>query len=83
MSSSMHTILVIGGTSGIGLNFAKRFRSMGKKIIITGRREDKLNELKSSMPGIETYRMDMQDLSSLPTDVSTSLLHYSPARHDS
>lgn len=65
----MKTILIIGGTSGIGEAFAERFHSMGKKVIITGRREKKLDELKSKMKGLEGYVMDNTDLSALPKHV--------------
>ena len=68
MSSSMNTILVIGGTSGIGEAFAKRFSQMGKKVIITGRREQKLSELQKSL-GVDTYQFDIADLSSIPKHV--------------
>lgn len=65
----MNVILVIGGSGGIGASFTKRFHSMGKKVIVTGRSESKLNELKTSLSGLETYTMDMTDLSALPSHV--------------
>ncbi|KIV99567.1 uncharacterized protein PV09_08745 [Verruconis gallopava] len=69
MSASMNTILVIGGTSGIGENFARRFHKMGKSVIVTGRREQKLAELKDSMSGLQTYVFDMTDLTAIPAHV--------------
>ena len=33
--------LITGGTSGIGLSTAKRFRAAGAKVVISGRREAK------------------------------------------
>lgn len=65
----MDTILVVGGSGGIGASFAKRFQSMGKQVIVTGRNQSKLNELKSSINGLQTYTMDMTDLSALPGHV--------------
>lgn len=65
----MKTILIIGGTSGIGEAFAKRFHAAGKHVIITGRREKRLQELKQSLKGLDTYTMDMTDLNSLPGHV--------------
>ena len=69
MSASMNTILIVGGTSGIGENFAKRFHKMGKKVIVTGRRSNRLEEMEKSLPGLSTYTMDMANLSALPKDV--------------
>ncbi|KAF2478868.1 short-chain dehydrogenase/reductase-like protein SDR [Neohortaea acidophila] len=63
----MNTILIIGGTSGIGEVFAKRFQSMGKKVIITGRRKERLAKLEKE--GFGTYAFDMADLSSAASHV--------------
>lgn len=76
MSSSIHTVLIIGGTSGIGEACARRFHSMSKKVIITGRRQNRLDEIKSSLPGIETYAFDMTDLSALPKHVDKLFTQY-------
>lgn len=69
MSSSISTILIIGGTSGIGEACARRFHSIGKKVIITGRRQNRLAEIKSSLTGMETYAFDMTDLPAIPTHI--------------
>lgn len=71
MSESMNTILLLGGTSGIGEAFARRWVSMGKKVILTGRRQDRLDALKQEMPEVETYNMDMGDFKALPQDLKT------------
>jgi uncharacterized oxidoreductase len=54
MSSSMSCILLVGGTSGIGEAFTREYHKMGKKLIITGRRESNLASLKKELPGLET-----------------------------
>ena len=76
MSASINTILILGGTGGIGEAFARRFHAAGKKVIITGRRQDRLSKLKSELPGSETYQMDNSDLSSLQIRVQDLISKY-------
>jgi uncharacterized oxidoreductase len=61
MNITGNTILITGGTSGIGLAFAEKFIKEGNKVIITGRREDRLNAIKSRLPGIVTKVSDAAD----------------------
>lgn len=72
----MKTILIVGATSGIGESFARRFHSMGKKVIITGRRTERLQALKSELPGLEIYTMDNTDIVSLPAHVKALTTQY-------
>ena len=76
MPSSFKTILVIGATSGIGEAFARRFHAQGKKVIATGRRQDRLDSLAKDLPGLETYTSDIADLASLPNHVKTLTAKY-------
>jgi short-subunit dehydrogenase involved in D-alanine esterification of teichoic acids len=57
MTSNINTILIVGATSGIGEQFARRFHSLGKKVIITGRRADKLTALEQELSGIESVQV--------------------------
>jgi hypothetical protein len=43
------TIIVTGATSGFGKAIAERFAEAGDRVIITGRRKDRLNELAASL----------------------------------
>ena len=62
----MSTILIFGGTSGIGESLARRFHVAGKTVIVTGRRQDRLDALAQELPGLMTYVLDNTDLPSLP-----------------
>jgi short-subunit dehydrogenase involved in D-alanine esterification of teichoic acids len=69
----MSKILIFGATGGIGESFARAFHQMGKKVIITGRREARLAALADELSGVETYAMDNSDLAALPGHVETIL----------
>ncbi|WP_342645132.1 SDR family NAD(P)-dependent oxidoreductase [Mucilaginibacter sp. CSA2-8R] len=61
MQLSHNTILITGGTSGIGLAFAQEFKQRDNTVIICGRREDRLNEITVQHPGIITRVCDVAD----------------------
>src|SRR5271165_1552632 len=46
MILSGRTILITGGSAGIGLAFALKFVELGNEVIVTGRRESVLEEVK-------------------------------------
>lgn len=55
------TILITGGTAGIGLEAAKQFLAQGAKVIITGRDQLKLDKAKQLYPSLIAIRSDMAD----------------------
>lgn len=59
MELSGNTILITGGTSGIGLGFAEEFMKNKSKVIICGRRQDRLKEIKNRFNDIETIVCDV------------------------
>ncbi len=59
MKLDSNTVLVTGGASGIGLAIAERFLKAGSRVIVCGRREDKLREAKSKNPKLETRICDV------------------------
>ena len=72
MKLSGHTILVTGGSVGIGLAFAAKFLELGNEVIVTGRRQAKLDEAKSKYPKLHTIVSDVADaamVSSLAAEV--------------
>lgn len=52
------TILITGGTSGIGFELAKQLLARRNTVLITGRDQGKLNEAKSSLPGVHALQSD-------------------------
>jgi uncharacterized oxidoreductase len=61
MDLSSSTVLITGGTSGIGLALAERFLSAGGVVLVCGRREDKLREVKERHPEVVTRVCDVAD----------------------
>ncbi|MFP7494665.1 SDR family oxidoreductase [Terribacillus saccharophilus] len=59
MNVAGNTVLITGGASGIGFAFAERFIKAGSKVIICGRREEKLREAKEKYPDIITRVADV------------------------
>ena len=54
-------ILIFGATSGIGRALAELYTSQGHKVAITGRREEKLDEIKATKPDLYlTFRHDIR-----------------------
>lgn len=43
------TVLITGATSGIGREFAKRYAALGYRLLLSGRREERLEELQNSL----------------------------------
>lgn len=53
------TVLVTGGTSGIGLELVKQLTEQGANIIVTGRNANALMETKAKFPEVHTFRSDV------------------------
>jgi uncharacterized oxidoreductase len=61
MKTSGNTILVTGGTSGIGLSLARALMAAGNTVIIAGRREGHLRAAMAETPGLIGLALDMDD----------------------
>ena len=61
MEVKNNTILITGGGSGIGLAFAKAFIELGNTVIICGRNEQKLKQVKERHHDIHIIRCDIND----------------------
>jgi short-subunit dehydrogenase involved in D-alanine esterification of teichoic acids len=61
MKTTGNTILVAGGTSGIGRALAVRLHAAGNQVIVAGRRRSLLDEVAAEHPGIEGEVFDITD----------------------
>jgi len=61
MNLKGNTVLITGGSSGLGLEFARRFAELGNTVIITGRDPARLHDAKKQVPGIHTIQSDVSD----------------------
>jgi len=61
MKINGNTILITGGTSGIGFEFARQLLALGNTVIATGRDEKKLAALKASLPEIHALKSDASE----------------------
>lgn len=59
MKISGNTVLVTGGATGIGFALAEAFHRAGNRVIICGRRQDRLNEAKRKIPDLQTVACDV------------------------
>lgn len=65
MQTTGNTVLITGGSSGIGLALVKQFVKHGNAVIITGRDVEKLAEVQAALPMIQTERVNMTDATAL------------------
>lgn len=61
MKMSGNTVLITGGSSGIGFEFASQLLELGNTVIITGRDQVKLDAVKRKLPNVHTFQSDARD----------------------
>jgi len=71
MKTTGNTILITGGTSGIGHGLAVRFHEAGNKVIVAGRRKELLDQITAEHPGIESLVLDVADPASITRAADT------------
>src|SRR5437899_5919391 len=67
MKLTGRTILITGGSAGIGLAFALKFLELGNEVIVTGRRQAVLDQVKAKHPKLHTIQSDVADPAQIAT----------------
>ncbi|WP_419805570.1 SDR family oxidoreductase [Terriglobus sp.] len=65
MEITGNTILVTGGTSGIGRALAVALYEAGNTVVVAGRRQNLLDELQQKYPGMVGMQLDVENIASL------------------
>ncbi|MEW1824572.1 SDR family NAD(P)-dependent oxidoreductase [Streptomyces sp. NPDC088196] len=74
MDLSNRTVLVVGGTSGIGRELARRFAAAGSAVAVGGRSPEALSELAGE--GFGTFAVDVTDSASVAAARDAVLARY-------
>lgn len=61
MRLAHQTILITGGTSGIGRELARVLIERGNTVIVTGRDQARLDATAAAIPGVHAFRSDLAD----------------------
>ena len=65
MRMTGNTIFITGGGSGIGRGLAEAFHKLGNKVIISGRRKERLQETLDANSGMAAIELDITDPGSI------------------
>lgn len=59
------TILITGGTSGIGLELARNLLASGNTVLITGRNSDRIQKAQQELRGVHVFQSDVSKASEI------------------
>src|SRR5689334_16468679 len=61
MKATNNTVLISGGSAGIGLEIAKLFSTKGNKVIITGRTKERLDKALQQLSNVTGIQSDISN----------------------
>lgn len=73
MKTSGNTILITGGTAGIGLELVRQFYLLNNRLIVTSSNAENLGRLKSNFPNIQTISCNLASEKDVKALVDTCL----------
>jgi uncharacterized oxidoreductase len=71
-----NTIFLTGGTSGIGRALAEAFHQRGNQVIISGRRQELLDQVCAANPGMKAIVLNIDDPDSIAQTVQKLFDHF-------
>ncbi|URJ51007.1 SDR family oxidoreductase [Paenibacillus polymyxa] len=76
MKLTGNTIFITGGGSGIGRALAEALHNLGNKVIISGRRKERLEETIKANPGMSAVELNVQDPASIEATAKRLIEEY-------
>src|SRR5579859_5014524 len=76
MKLTGNTVFITGGGSGIGRGIAEAFHQRGNKVIISGRRKEKLQEVAKANPGMDWLELNIEDPASIQSVAKQLMTKY-------